>query len=498
MFAGAIIGQLIILGILYLTPGTPAPIVRQPAFPSQIVASTYAIGVSEIAAPFDPGNGGAIEAVDGRLLLGTRLGTFHWLDTARGVGFDPLPIAAPFDAEAIRNSPQPARTGLRDLIARKNGAQIDLTVSFTTYEPDRDCFIMRVASTQLHAADLTQAEPKSWRRIYEANRCVASTTSGLIHEAGGALGVARDGRLMLTIGPFGLDGNSAQPAPFEPQVPTSDLGKVIAIDPSTGEREIVSMGHRNADGLVVSSAGDIWTVEHGPRGGDELNLVRPGDNFGWPYESYGADYGGFSLATDDTPGDHARFKKPVMAWVPSLAVTDIEQLKGDEFPQWRGDLIVASLRAGQLNRLRTSEGRVVVDEAIRLGARIRDIAIDDDGEIYAKLDTLPIVLRLSNASGGTEAAGLDFCVSCHAISPSDAGEDKAGPTLHGVVGRPIGGVEGYEYSLALQRKEGVWTEENLIRFLLDPSGFAPGTSMPGATLQKWEAEKIARILAGSE
>lgn len=493
---GVLAGELFILAIIFALPERTESTAAPPILPPRIIASAYALAVEEIAAPFDHGSGGAIDAVDDRILLATRRGTFHVYKAGEEARFDPLDLPLPFSEAEIDDTLHRENIGLRDVIARPDGDWVDVYISFTTYRPGLDCVVMRVATARLGRDDFTLAGPQEWRRFFESNQCVDATAQGYTHEAGGALDFSVDGRLLLAIGSFGMDGAAGKNEERRPQDPDSDIGKVVAIDLTSGVKELVSMGHRNIDGLIVSSTGDIWTVEHGPRGGDELNLIEQGRNYGWPEESYGFGYWSFSLVTDETPGDHAKHSRPFLAWVPSPAVTDIEQISGDEFPRWRDDLLVASLKAGRLDRLRIREGRVVVDEPIWLGARVRDLAIGGEGAIYVKLDTENVVLRLSDANNGSMASDLGFCVGCHSVSPTDAGAgDMTGPPLYGVVGRPVAGADGFSYSSALRDAGGAWTRERLIEFLMDPSAFAPGTTMPSEKLLRAEAEGIVDLLA---
>lgn len=146
--------------------------------------------------------------------------------------------------------------------------------------------------------------------------------------------------------------------------------------------EIYSYGHRNPQGADIHpQTGDLWTIEHGPAGGDELNRVRPGTNYGWPVISYGEDYGGGSIGAGKTEADG--MAQPVYYWDPVIAPGGFAFYDGGLF-NWQGDVIASSLNPGGIVRLKLNGDRVV-GEARFLGdlGRVRDIEIDRDGAIIA-------------------------------------------------------------------------------------------------------------------
>ncbi|MEI6464190.1 MAG: PQQ-dependent sugar dehydrogenase, partial [Verrucomicrobiota bacterium] len=147
---------------------------------------------------------------------------------------------------------------------------------------------------------------------------------------------------------------------------------------------IWSYGHRNPQGLAYETAtGRLYNAEHGPRGGDELNLVEPGKNYGWPVITYGMEYDGTAM-TDITHKEG--MEQPLTYWTPSLAVCGINFYSGDLFPQWKGNLFLASLAAQELRRITIKEGKVVGQETLfkDLG-RIRQVITGPDGAVYVLL-----------------------------------------------------------------------------------------------------------------
>ncbi len=146
---------------------------------------------------------------------------------------------------------------------------------------------------------------------------------------------------------------------------------------------VFSLGHRDPEGAALNpSTGELWMVEHGPRGGDELNIIRAGNNYGWPVISYGNEY------TTEPIGDGLRVKagmeQPIYYWVPSIAPSGMLFYTGDLFPEWRGDLFVGALAGEHLARLVIDADRVVAEERllVGLGHRIRDVRQGPDGALY--------------------------------------------------------------------------------------------------------------------
>ena len=160
---------------------------------------------------------------------------------------------------------------------------------------------------------------------------------------------------------------------------------------------IWSYGHRNPQGIAIHPAnGELYDVEHGPRGGDELNLVQPGLNYGWPVITYGMNYDG-SPMTDQTA--RAGMEQPVTYWVPSLAVCGMNFYTGELFPKWKNHLFVASLAAQELRRLEIVNGKVVAEETLfkNIG-RMREVLTGPDGALYVLLQK-----RVARISPGASA-----------------------------------------------------------------------------------------------
>jgi aldose sugar dehydrogenase len=147
--------------------------------------------------------------------------------------------------------------------------------------------------------------------------------------------------------------------------------------------EIWSYGHRNPQGLVVHpETGELWENEHGPLGGDELNIIRRGANYGWPAISYGWQYSGGPIGKGITAQEG--MEQPLWVWTPAIAPSGMIVYMGTKFPQWRGSLFIGAMAGHHLNRLGVQDGRVVVEERLmnRQAGRVRLVAQSPDGFIY--------------------------------------------------------------------------------------------------------------------
>ncbi len=213
------------------------------------------------------------------------------------------------------------------------------------------------------------------------------------HHFGSRLVFARDGRLFVTLGDRFTERARAQTL-------DSHLGKVVRIErdgkvpadnPFAGQSgalpEIWSYGHRNVQGAALHPAtGDLWTNEHGPRGGDELNRTLAGRNYGWPTVTYGVEYSGGKISDSPTaPG----IEPPVHHWVPSIATSGLLFYTGERFPKWRGSAFVGGLASKQVARLEMDGDRVVSEERLFEGVvnqRVRDVEQGPDGLIYLLTD----------------------------------------------------------------------------------------------------------------
>ena len=200
---------------------------------------------------------------------------------------------------------------------------------------------------------------------------------------GGRMVFLSDGTLLLTTGD-GFDYREAA------QDIDNGLGKVIRMrddgsapsdNPFPGSPYVYSYGHRNPQGLAISSSGEVWLHEHGPRGGDELNRIEAGVNFGWPAITFGTDYSGAIISPYT---EWQGMAQPVHYWSPSIAPSGLAIYQGGLFPAWQGDLFIGALVNREVRRLEIADGKVVDEEALfgELEARIRDVRSGPDGALY--------------------------------------------------------------------------------------------------------------------
>ncbi|GJE41075.1 PQQ-dependent sugar dehydrogenase [Methylobacterium soli] len=209
---------------------------------------------------------------------------------------------------------------------------------------------------------------------------------------GSRLAFAPDGKLFVTVGE-----RSDKQTRGQAQDLSSGLGKVFRIDtdgnapkdnPFAGsdkaKPEIWSYGHRNVQGAALDGQGRLWTIEHGPRGGDELNRPRPGLNYGWPLVSYGIEYSGEKIGEGITQAGGT--VQPVYYWDPVIGPSSLVLYTGSLFPAWKDAFLVGGLVSNGLVALKLDGDKVITEERIPLDTRIRDVKVAPDGAIYALTD----------------------------------------------------------------------------------------------------------------
>lgn len=211
------------------------------------------------------------------------------------------------------------------------------------------------------------------------------------HHFGSRIVLARDGTLFVTTG-------DRYALKDEAQNPKNHIGKVIRIttDGSAAadnpklpgwDDKVWSIGHRNVQGAALNPAtGELWTIEHGARGGDEINIPRKGRNYGWPTITYGRDYSGARIGTGTAKEG---MEQPIYYWDPSIAPSGAEFYTGDLVPAWKGNLFVGALVRQHLARLVIDGDKVVGEEKllVDLAERIRDVRQGPDGAIYVATDS---------------------------------------------------------------------------------------------------------------
>ena len=281
---------------------------------------------------------------------------------------------------------------------------------------------------------------------------------------------------------------------------------MLRVDVETGTIEHIAKGLRNPQGIDRDVNGAVLVTDHGMRGGDELNIVRDGANFGFPVVTLGTKYSSAPGGIRGVHGGHDGFAKPLVAFVPSIAPSSVLTIR-DFHPNWDGDLLVGGLRR-QLHRVYREDGAVLFVEPIDVGARVRDMTRMKDGRIAILSDDNKIVLVEPGPRSVRLAAFqsllseepdpdlrtasrtvFDACLQCHGIEAHDTG---ARPSLYGVCGRPPGSDSAAGYSGVLPRDIKIWDQDKLVQFISDPGTTAPGTTMAWDGLDR---QDVARVIA---
>lgn len=298
-----------------------------------------------------------------------------------------------------------AVSGLPEIAAQGQGGLLDVVphpqfsanrlVYFSYVAAGEGGYTTRVAHGRFDAGRLALDEVQV---LFEA-----LPRSSRIHHFGSRLVFDRAGFLYITVGDRGDRDRAQQLDDHAGSVlRLHDDGRVPADNPFVGQKnirpEIYSYGHRNPQGMALHpETGAVWLHEHGARGGDEINIVRPGLNYGWPVITHGIDYTYLPIGI----GTHKEgMEQPLHHWTPSIAPSGMAFYHSDLFPRWRGNLFVGALAKEHLARLTLDGGKVVAEERLLtpLGRRIRDVRMGPDGRLWLLTDHDPgQLLRLDVA-----------------------------------------------------------------------------------------------------
>jgi glucose/arabinose dehydrogenase len=271
--------------------------------------------------------------------------------------------------------------GVPQVDARGQGGLLDVELS-PGFESDRTIFFSYTEpreggnGTAVARGVLSGNTLQDVRVIWRA----MPTYNGTMHY-GSRLAFGPDGMLYVSTGE-----RSDMPMRKYAQQPDSGLGKIVRVAPDGSGSEIWTLGHRNVQAMAFDAEGRLWVVEHGARGGDELNLIERGKNYGWPLVAYGEEYSGepFPGAVTAMPG----YEQPVYYWDPVIAPSGAQFYSGEAFPEWRGSLFTGGLKDTKLVRLRLENGRVVGEEHLlaERGQRVRDVREGPGGVLYVLTD----------------------------------------------------------------------------------------------------------------
>ena len=350
----------------------PAESVAQTATPVEVTPVTLVEGLEN---PW-----GMAWLPNGDILVTERPGRLRII---RDGQLDPTPIAGVPQVFAV------GQGGLLDIALHPNFAE-NSWVYFTYSDGTRDANRTQVARARFEGDRLSE-----WTVIFEVDRAKPST-----QHFGARLAWLPDGTLLVAIGdggnpPVQLDGDLIR---NQAQNLQSRLGKIVRIqedgsipadNPFVNREDadplIWSYGHRNIQGLDVDpETGVVWSTEHGPRGGDELNRIQPGENYGWPVVTHGREYSGGEVTSERSrPG----MVDPLQIWTPSKAPSGLVVYRGDRYPTWQGQLFSGGLVTRDVRRIELDDAGTVVNEsAIDIGQRVRDVREGPDGWLYVLTD----------------------------------------------------------------------------------------------------------------
>jgi len=350
-------------------------------------------------------------------------------------------------------------------------------------------------------------------------------------------------------------GSSGQHAYGMVQRLDGDIGKIIriysdgsipndnalAIVNKGAKPELWATGLRSVGGLTLDKDYRLWGVDMGPQGGDELNLIQPGGNYGFPLISWGFDYSGRALSDKQTaPG----FIDPILTWSPAISPFGLTYYQGEAFPNWSGDFFMGVLGDQTILRMKIKNGKLLEQQNILpdLNERIRSIETGPDGFLYAVTDSsngkilrirpgkpsakdllnvakpfdMPkssdigerlkrhgvmqneeTMLALQAAYDPTKAEFLynQNCVSCHNLKAIDG--NNIGPHLEAIAGRRSGSLPNYSYSSAMKinnRTSVIWDSRTITAFLTNPQAIFPGTKMTSSSLSFEDALLVSTYL----
>ena len=360
---------------------------NQPSFPEQTRAPYHATApfkvttlIDNLTAPWS-----LAFLPSGKILVTERLpGKMRLLDTTGA-------LSAPLTGVSVVSSPGAADIGLLD-VALDPAFATNQRIFFTFYDfIDGTNSNTNVARARL---DETTGALSDVTVIFRAQPPMPSRRLG--GKTGGRIAIGRDGNLILPIG----DRSDSPPWDVAQRMDTH-LGKIIRITPDGAPPpdnpfigkpgvlpEIWATGTRSQEGLAFDPrSGRLWETEHGPRGGDELNIIEKGKNYGWPVVVHGIDYPGTTIGEGITHKEG--MADPVYYWDPIIAPSGLAFYTGSLFPQWQDSVFVGGLRGMVLARLTLKNDKVVAEEPLLtdLRARIRDVRVGPDGAVYVLTDS---------------------------------------------------------------------------------------------------------------
>lgn len=255
--------------------------------------------------------------------------------------------------------------------------------------------------TTLTATAIVRGKLKNNEFVEQQELFVSQPYTKTFHHFGSRIAFDKKGYLYFSVGERGMEKEF-------PQFTNNDNGKIhrlnddgsipkdnpfVGKDPNEFHHSIFSYGQRNPQGLTLNpTTGDIWETEHGPRGGDEINIIKAGKNYGWPTITYGIGYDGKPISNISKKEG---MEQPITYYLPSIAPSGLTFVTGDKYPAWKGNLLIGSLRFNYLQRVEIKDNKVVNQEKVLLNiGRMRNVEMGRDGYIYVGVENPGMVFKL--------------------------------------------------------------------------------------------------------
>lgn len=331
--------------------------------------------------------------------------TIYDLDSLKKIdaNLDALPMGVDLPAYTDQISiPGFSVNGFRVLgayVEDNSAGEHTVYISHHRFEKERECVSMNLSKGVLrHHTQQGIQQIQDWKTIFTAEPCLQSQTMDDGRElfqvrltAGGHIIPFDASHLLVSTGDAGFDGIIHKNLQGDPG---NLFGKIILVNKSNGRHSIYASGLRNTQGMYIDANNTIWATDHGPQGGDELNIIEQGMHYGWPEVSYGIEYGNEPWPHSAEQGYHEGFEKPHFVWSNAIAPSEVLRVQNQQrFEHWSGDLLVATLRDQSLHRLRVDEGiQILYDERIELGHRIRDMLFLPNGLLALISDRMELIL----------------------------------------------------------------------------------------------------------
>ncbi|MDA0273936.1 MAG: PQQ-dependent sugar dehydrogenase [Actinobacteria bacterium] len=266
-----------------------------------------------------------------------------------------------------------SRFAITDIaVLSENKKRANLLISYPRLGSNNRCVEVAVDQIRYNRAKQKVNRIANW---FVTKPCVPISA---VQHASGRFAVINNKSAYVTIGDLGFPG-------INDRSKRGDLGSIFKVSATNVER--ISQGHRNAQGIVLFNGKDLLAAEHGPRGGDELNLIKPGNDYGWPFVTHGEPYSSGDYVKPTKTGTHQGYVEPLKYWTPSIAPTELVQLPAFGWGEWGGALVLGTLRENVLVFMKLdNKFNVTQTKMTDLGQRIRDLEINKAGNLVATTD----------------------------------------------------------------------------------------------------------------